>query len=98
MSLSFYVRRAFRIFPLSILTVWSVPIAHPYAPFRTFHQPTALELFSNLTLTQNLTRARSLLGPLWSLPWEVQMYVALPVVFLLVRRRDSLAGALTAVL
>ena len=97
--LSFYIRRAFRIYPLSIVTVCSVALLRiPYERFQTFHKPTALELLSNLTLTQNLTHARSVIGPLWSLPWEVQMYLCPPLVFLIVRRRRfTLLAALTAV-
>jgi peptidoglycan/LPS O-acetylase OafA/YrhL len=38
---------------------------------------------SNLALTMNLTFTQPVLGPLWSLPIEAQMYVALPVIFLL---------------
>ncbi len=84
---TFYLRRAFRIYPLSILTVLAVTCLHiPVDPFCPFQHPSGVELLSNLGLIQNLTRARSLVGPLWSLPWEVQMYFALPFVFLLVSR------------
>jgi peptidoglycan/LPS O-acetylase OafA/YrhL len=43
-------------------------------------------VIGNLTLTQNLIGAESVLGPLWSLPIEVQMYVALPFCFLVAIR------------
>jgi len=45
-------------------------------------RPGFLELFSNIFLIQNLTCADSIIGPLWSLPLEVQMYVFLPFLFL----------------
>lgn len=95
---SFYLRRAFRIYPLSILAVCAVTLLHiPSDPFQRFQQPSHFELLSNLTLTQNITRAGSVIGPLWSLPWEVQMYVALPLLFLIVRNRKfAILGALSA--
>lgn len=47
-------------------------------------------MLANLALVQNLTGAPSLPAPLWSLPFELQMYVVLPVLFLLLRRFRSL--------
>jgi len=40
----------------------------------------------HLLLMQNLTRSPSVLAPLWSLPYELQMYVVLPFLFWLARR------------
>jgi peptidoglycan/LPS O-acetylase OafA/YrhL len=84
---AFYIRRCFRIFPLSVAVVlatfffhWPVGILHngqfQAAPLGRFG------LASNLLLTQNLTRSESIVAPLWSLPYEMQMYLVLPVVFL----------------
>ena len=71
---TFYLRRAFRIYPLSILTVLAVTCMHiPADPFHAFQHPSGVELLSNIALTQNLTSVRSLVGPLWSLPWEVHL-------------------------
>jgi peptidoglycan/LPS O-acetylase OafA/YrhL len=96
---SFYLRRAFRIYPLSILTVLGVTLLHiPPDPDTAFHNPSAFTLISNLTLTQNITHAWSVTGPLWSLPWEVQMYLALPFLFILVRnRRLKLLGSIAGI-
>ena len=84
----FYVRRAFRLYPLAICTVLAV-IAFRIQREPTdlsFIPPTAREVAANLTLTQNLWGARTLLAPLWSLPYEIEMYLLLPLLFVLVRR------------
>ena len=88
---SFYLRRCFRIYPLSIVAVsLAVLLQWPSAPWRpAFHWPGWGALASNLALTQNLTFSDSVLGPLWSLPYEVQMYLVLPLIWLLLRRYDS---------
>ena len=88
----FTIRRLFRIYPLSILCVLvvvafrvpSAPWIHGYAwdGWGT--------LVSNLLLTQNLTRSTSVNCVLWSLPFEVQMYLLLPLLFLWVIGTRSL--------
>jgi peptidoglycan/LPS O-acetylase OafA/YrhL len=82
---NFYIRRFFRIYPLSIVAVLSAVALHLHAAGRGIDfgpRPQALELFSNLFLIQNLTYSNSVIGPLWSLPIEVQMYLVLPFLFL----------------
>ncbi len=72
----FYIRRAFRIYPLAIVCVaigaviggWPVPAT-----------------LSHLALTMNLTYTEPRCCALWSLPLEVQMYLFLPFVFLALR-------------
>jgi peptidoglycan/LPS O-acetylase OafA/YrhL len=71
---SFFVRRAFRIYPLAIATI----LAAVALGLTVGGAVTARRLVANLTLTQNLVGEADLLGPLWSLPLEVQMYVVLP--------------------
>jgi len=81
----FYIRRFFRIYPLSILAVLTAVALHLHADGRGLAigpRPGALELISNLLLVQNLTQTSSIIGPLWSLPLEVQMYLVLPFLFL----------------
>lgn len=93
---SFYVRRAFRIFPLAAVAVLASvafqlpPFLRSWAPVPAYDAPSMLELLANLSLTQNLVGARDLLAPLWSLPVEVQMYAVLPALFLAARRVDRL--------
>ncbi len=82
-ALRFYVRRVFRIYPLSILVVSIVVLAGiPPFPTRIYQWPGWPDVASNLALVQNVTLAPSVLDPLWSLPYEVQMYLVLPSLFL----------------
>ncbi len=76
----FYVQRLFRIYPLSIVFVLLIYVLSE-------KQFTLYELFTNLTLTQNLTYTRVMNGVLWSLPLEVQMYVVLPILYVVFRHR-----------
>lgn len=82
--IAFFIRRAFRLYPLSIVCVL---VAYC---FDLRWDP--VNLWQNLTLTQNLFFTNHpvfppTLTPLWSLPLEVEMYVALPVLFLIFRDR-----------
>jgi len=84
---SFYVRRFFRIYPLSIVCLLIIYFTH----FRPevgpgYHLWSLPQLAANLTLTQNLFYLEDMLGVLWSLPLEVQMYFFLPFLFLFGRR------------
>jgi peptidoglycan/LPS O-acetylase OafA/YrhL len=86
---AFYVRRAFRIYPLAIVCVLAVVGAGvPARPWEAFRFPEAYDLASNLFLVTNLTVSPEVLAPLWSLPVELQMYALLPLVFLVARSRD----------
>jgi len=88
---NFYVRRAFRIYPLSILAVVIALALHldsdvngaaglSYGSF-----PGKLSAASHLLLVQNLTQVKSIVNVLWSLPFEVQMYIFLPFLFVWIR-------------
>ena len=81
----FYVRRAFRIYPLSIVFVL---LAYCFDA-----RWSPVSLWPNLTLTQYLFMKGSVpnippsVTPLWSLPLEIEMYVLLPFLFLVFRKR-----------
>jgi len=73
----FYVRRIFRIYPLAATMVLLVSAGRwmsgaPVDP---------ADFLANLFLVQNLTGSDSMPPPLWSLPFEVQMYLVLPLLF-----------------
>lgn len=77
----FFIHRFFRIYPLSVTCV---AIAY-YVPGATW---SVSELFSNLTLTMNLSYSASMVGGLWSLPLEVQMYLLLPFFYIFLRDKS----------
>jgi peptidoglycan/LPS O-acetylase OafA/YrhL len=78
----FLIRRGFRIYPLSV-TVVAIAIV---VLFVQGEPPPLAVASSNFLLMQNLPDHRSLVGPLWSLPFEMQMYLVLPGLFLLLER------------
>jgi peptidoglycan/LPS O-acetylase OafA/YrhL len=87
----FYIRRAFRIYPLSIcLILMSVTLRIPPdalgAPYRWQGMRW---LMANLLLVQNIPGIPNVASPLWSLPYEVQMYLVLPFLFLLLSSADG---------
>jgi peptidoglycan/LPS O-acetylase OafA/YrhL len=86
LTLAFWTRRFFRIYPLAVLFVVLMPLFRiPASPGLIYEWIGWRAFFSNLALTQNLTYSPVILGPLWSLPLEVQMYVILPFAYFAIR-------------
>jgi peptidoglycan/LPS O-acetylase OafA/YrhL len=88
----FMIRRFFRIFPLSVFTVavvrfLNIPLGHIVNGKMVPVLLTKLGWLSNFLLVQNLTHQDSPNVPLWSLPYEMQMYLFLPALFLLTNSR-----------
>lgn len=88
----FYIRRAMRLYPLSMLAVLVAWV------FDARWSP--VNLWQNLTLTNYVFWASfpPMLGTQWTLPLEIEMYVALPVLYLVFRKRPVklLAGTWVA--
>jgi peptidoglycan/LPS O-acetylase OafA/YrhL len=91
LPINFYVRRLFRLFPLScllILFTWMTGIPqssiHPHIIYGA--KITPIVLLSNLTLTQNFYGFVDILGQLWSLPIELDMYFLLPLLYVFARK------------
>jgi len=89
----FMIRRCFRIYPLAILVVsfaflFRIPSDLQFGGFHLLHQ-SAGNLLANLLLIQNVTLQKANPGILWSLPLELQMYLALPALFLFAKRVKS---------
>jgi peptidoglycan/LPS O-acetylase OafA/YrhL len=80
----FYIQRVFRIYPLcwffiAVMVSFRIPGAHLIG--LGYHWGGWLWLAKNLLLIQNFTFTSFVLGVLWSLPYEVQMYIALPFIY-----------------
>jgi peptidoglycan/LPS O-acetylase OafA/YrhL len=82
-ALPFYVRRVFRIYPLAIAMVFLVALGNWLGGVPL----TGWGLVSNILLIQNLSGHESIMAPMWSLPYEVQMYLVLPALFVFARAR-----------
>jgi peptidoglycan/LPS O-acetylase OafA/YrhL len=93
--IGFIIRRCFRILPLSMLVValvalFRLPLGHVEPHNFVGERLNPQIVLFNLLLIQNLPKMKvSILGPLWSLPFEMQMYLFLPSLFLLVRSTRS---------
>lgn len=96
----FYIRRIFRIYPLSMLAIASAVALHlnsningvpglSYGPL-----PGKLAILSQVLLVQNLVHVKSIVNVLWSLPFEVQMYLFLPFLFAFVQRKRAFGSLL----
>ncbi len=91
----FYIRRIFRIYPAAIVIVlitvlFKLPAMHTgFATGFVYPRPSLYDVVCNLLLLQNL-HGIQIVGVMWSLPLEMQMYIVLPVLFFFVIRYRAL--------
>jgi peptidoglycan/LPS O-acetylase OafA/YrhL len=90
----FMLRRLFRIAPLAtvvilVIVALRLPVGHLHDHHFQAVPLTLAPVLENLLFIQDITRAQSVEAPLWSLPYEMQMYLVLPALFVLVRRLSS---------
>jgi peptidoglycan/LPS O-acetylase OafA/YrhL len=91
---SFMLRRIFRIAPLATIVILAIvllklPVAHLHNGQFQGISLTPGGVLANLLFIQDLTRTDSPEAPLWSLPYEMQMYLVLPLLYIIVRRFSS---------
>jgi peptidoglycan/LPS O-acetylase OafA/YrhL len=87
----FYVRRAFRLYPLWLVVLAIVLLFHlPQSPEFHFRMPGLREILFNAALLCNLRFGPNLVGASWTLPIEVQMYLFLPFLFFFARATRAL--------
>lgn len=90
LAIAFWIRRFFRIYPLSIVFVaFTVIFRIPPETGSSYIWLGVKGFLANLALVQNLFYTPNVLGTLWTLPLEVQMYGILPLGYLVVRRRTG---------
>ncbi len=88
-TLDFYVRRIFRIYPLAFVVITGVALTHFSTMYAPAHLGRGLYL-SNILLIQNVWKHPNIIGVLWSLPLELQMYLLLPMLFIFARRERAI--------
>src|SRR5262249_11882839 len=101
MFVTFMVRRCFRVYPLSLIVVacmflLRLPVAQLAPHTFTGIQPTAKVVLANLLLVQDLANTPSMPAALWSLPFEMRMYLFLPLLFVLARKYGAVWVLVTA--
>ena len=88
----FYIRRAFRIYPLWLVVLFlyltlHVPMSPAFVPHFISYTPRSLaELLAQIFLTFDFNYGAAVVCASWSLPIELQMYIVLPALFYLALR------------
>jgi peptidoglycan/LPS O-acetylase OafA/YrhL len=104
----FWVRRIFRIYPLAMVAIAATVAFHiPQSRIQP-HQfigwnADSTDILANVFLVQDFSNRVSILGPTWSLTYELLMYLLLPCIYLLIRAKKCaiplyLTGVVASVL
>jgi peptidoglycan/LPS O-acetylase OafA/YrhL len=95
----FYIRRLFRIYPLAIVIVLIALVLEIPPHFEAvYERPSNVVVWQNLFLVQNLFGSPEIVGPMWSLPLEVQMYLVLPFIYFAAKKIRSYLGVTALIL
>ncbi|WP_236657371.1 acyltransferase family protein [Acidisarcina polymorpha] len=90
-TLDFYIRRIFRLYPLAlavlaITLLFHAPVSSTLTDFFRFQPPKGvLDVVGAALLIPNIVGGYVPVGVMWTLPYEVEMYLCLPVIFFFVR-------------
>ncbi len=89
--LGFYIRRIFRIYPLAVCSIlFTVALRIPTLqnPLgEIFFQTRGVKnVIANLLIVQNLGWGGNILGVMWTLPLEIDMYFLLPFLYFFLRK------------
>jgi peptidoglycan/LPS O-acetylase OafA/YrhL len=94
----FFIRRGFRIFPLSVFVLLLYVVFDLPGNIGTAvtEQPavTMPRFVANLFLAQNIGSGISLIATMWSLAYEWQMYLMLPLFYWMFRKSKTSVGVL----
>src|SRR5262249_15517396 len=91
--------RVFRIYPLAAVTIFfALALRIPPHFEATYEVPSVAVVLQNLLLVQNLFQSPEIVGPMWSLPFEVQMYLLLPFIYFGARRVKTHFGVIALIL
>ena len=87
----FYSRRAWRILPayyVAVVLFFAIELVPKVRPYLVARPVTAWDLASHLLLVQTwfATTIGAINGPFWSIALEAQLYLAFPLLLLLIRR------------
>jgi peptidoglycan/LPS O-acetylase OafA/YrhL len=94
----FYIRRVFRIYPLAIAAIALALFFHIPPHFEPTYQPQSISvIIQNVLLVENFFKSPEIVGPMWTLPLEMQMYLTLPFIYLAARRLQSPLGVATLI-
>jgi len=95
-TLDFYIRRVFRIYPLALTAIavavlFHAPVGGSPTQFFYYSHPTIKEVLKQMTLVPNLNfPVPPIVGVMWSLPYELEMYVLLPALFFYLRNNFAI--------
>jgi peptidoglycan/LPS O-acetylase OafA/YrhL len=80
----FFLRRIFRIYPLYLAAI-AVVLSLPGTSWLGWHR-----LIANLLFLQNVTFSLPVSPPMWSLAYEMQMYLVLPIIYLIALQKEAI--------